>query len=160
LTATLARHAAAASPPPGLLQATLHAALASATAGAAATGAVFSPVAALTEGVLKSMFLRRLQTGVILVATTLLLAGSTLLVHRATVEPPPVLAQAPRAPKSPVAGLTEAEFKELKPVLDLKNQAWTTIPWRYSLTEARRLAAKTNKPIFMVINTGNVMGCV
>jgi hypothetical protein len=106
------------------------------------------------------MFLRKLQTGVTLVTTTLLLAGSTLLVYRATVEPPPVLAQAFEAPKSRAAELTEAEFKELKPVLDLKNQAWTTIPWRYSLTEARQLAAKTNKPIFMVINTGNVMGCV
>jgi hypothetical protein len=58
------------------------------------------------------------------------------------------------------AGLTLAEFKELKPILDVKNQPWTTIPWKYSLTEARQLAAKTKKPIFMVINTGNVMGCV
>jgi hypothetical protein len=105
------------------------------------------------------MFLRKLQTGGALVAPTLLLAGTTLFVYRATVEPP-VQAQASEAPTSPVAGLTEAEFKELKPVLDLKNQAWTTIPWRYSLTEARQLAAKTKKPIFMVINTGNVMGCV
>jgi hypothetical protein len=117
-------------------------------------------IVSLAEGVLKSMFLTKLQTGVSLVATMQLLAGSSLLVYRATVAPPSVLAQASRAPKSPVAELTEAEFKELKPVLDLKNQAWTTIPWRYSLTEARQLAAKTGKPIFMVINTGNVMGCV
>jgi hypothetical protein len=58
-----------------------------------------------------------------------------------------------------VAGFTEAEFNKLRPVLDLKNQPWTTIPWKYSLTEARQLAAKTKKLIFMVINTGNVMGC-
>jgi hypothetical protein len=117
-------------------------------------------VAALAEGVLKSMFLRKLQTAVTFAATTLLLAGSALLVHWATVEPPPILAQVSKAPKTPGGGLTEAEFKKLKPVLDLKNQPWTTIPWKYSLTEARRLAAKTKKPIFMVINTGNVMGCV
>ena len=58
-----------------------------------------------------------------------------------------------------MAGFTEAEFNKLRPVLDLKNQPWTTIPWKYSLTEARQLAAKTKKLIFMVINTGNVMGC-
>jgi hypothetical protein len=117
-------------------------------------------VAALAEGVLKSMFIRKLQPAVALVATTLLLAGSALLVHPATAEPPPILAQASKAPKTRVAGFTEAEFKKLKPVLDLKKQAWTTIPWKYSLTEARQLAEKTKKPIFMVVNTGNVMGCV
>ena len=106
------------------------------------------------------MVLRKLQTGVAFLATTFLLASSALLVYRATVEPPPLLAQASEAPKTPAAGLTEAEFKKLKAVLDLKNQPWTTIPWKYSLTEARKLAAKTRKPIFMVVNTGNVMGCV
>jgi hypothetical protein len=56
--------------------------------------------------------------------------------------------------------LSLAEFKELKAKLDVKNQPWASIPWKYSLTEARRLAAATKKPIFMVINTGNVLGCV
>jgi hypothetical protein len=58
------------------------------------------------------------------------------------------------------AGFSQREYAELKAKLDLKNQAWTTIPWKYSLTEARKLAAKAKKPIFMVVNTGNVMGCV
>jgi hypothetical protein len=57
------------------------------------------------------------------------------------------------------AGLSPAEFQELKPILDVKNQPWTTIPWKYSITEARRLAAATKKPIFMVVNTGNALGC-
>jgi hypothetical protein len=105
------------------------------------------------------MYIRKSQTVVALVATTLLLAGSALLVHRATAKPPPILTQASEAPKTPVAGLTEAEFKKLQPILDLKNQAWTTIPWKYSLTEARQLAAEAKRPIFMVVNTGNVMGC-
>ena len=47
----------------------------------------------------------------------------------------------------------------MKPILDVKNQPWTTIPWKYSITEARKLAAATKKPIFMVINTGNALGC-
>jgi hypothetical protein len=106
------------------------------------------------------MFMTKLQTGVVFVATTLLLAGSAYFVRRATAEPPAIRAKGSRAPKTTGTGLTEAEFKELKPVLDLKNQPWTNIPWKYSLTEARRLAAKTKKPIFMVVNTGNVMGCV
>jgi hypothetical protein len=58
------------------------------------------------------------------------------------------------------AGLSLAEFAELKPTLDVKSQPWTKIPWKYSLTEARELAAKSKKPIFMVVNTGNVLGCV
>jgi hypothetical protein len=134
-------------------------ALWTATVDAAATEAGSPSVAALAEGALKSMFIRKLQSGVALVATTLFLAGSALLVHRATAEPPPIPAQASRAPTIPGAGYTEAELNKLKPVLDLKNQPWTTIPWKYSLTEARRLAAETKKPIFMVVNTGNVMGC-
>src|SRR5437763_16172059 len=57
------------------------------------------------------------------------------------------------------AGLSPAEFEELKPLLDVKNQPWATIPWKYSITEARKLAAASKKPIFMVINTGNALGC-
>jgi hypothetical protein len=59
----------------------------------------------------------------------------------------------------PAGRLSRAEFDELKPVLDIHNQPWTTIPWKYSITEARRLAAADKKPIFMVVNTGNCLGC-
>ena len=62
--------------------------------------------------------------------------------------------------EKPAAKFTLAEFNKLKPMLDVKNQPWTTIPWKYSITEARKLAAKTKKPIFMVVNTGNALGCV
>jgi hypothetical protein len=64
------------------------------------------------------------------------------------------------ANEKPTAEMSLAEFQKLKPILDVKNQPWTTIPWKYSITEARRLAAKTKKPILMVINTGNCLGCV
>jgi hypothetical protein len=56
-------------------------------------------------------------------------------------------------------GISLAEFKDLKPVLDIKRQPWTTIPWKYSITEARKLAVASGKPIFMVVNTGNCLGC-
>jgi hypothetical protein len=64
------------------------------------------------------------------------------------------------APKEqPSAGLGPAEYQELKTILDIKNQPWATIPWKYSITEARKLAAASKKPIFMVVNTGNALGC-
>jgi hypothetical protein len=63
------------------------------------------------------------------------------------------------ADEKPAAGLSLDEFKELKPVLEIKSQPWTTIPWKYSITEARKQAAASKKPIFMVVNTGNSLGC-
>jgi hypothetical protein len=65
-----------------------------------------------------------------------------------------------RSQQPAAAGLGLAEFEELKPPLDLRNQPWATIPWKYSLTEARQAAAVSRKPIFMVVNTGNCLGCV
>jgi hypothetical protein len=70
----------------------------------------------------------------------------------------PIQAQENEAKK--LSRLTDAEFKQLKPILDVKNQPWTTIPWKYSITEARQLAAKTKKPIFLNVNTGNCLGSV
>jgi hypothetical protein len=103
------------------------------------------------------MFMKNLSTGLALAVATLLLAGSALLVHRATAKPPSQ-AQAAEKPEAPVAALSEAEFKELKAKLDVHNQPWASIPWQVSLTEARELAAKTRKPIFMVVGTGNALG--
>jgi hypothetical protein len=104
------------------------------------------------------MFLRKLYTGVAVAITTLLLAGSAVLVHRATAKAPPLQAQAAGQPKTTAAPSSEAEFKELKARLDVHNQPWASIPWQVSLTDARRLAAKTRKPIFMVVGTGNALG--
>jgi hypothetical protein len=104
------------------------------------------------------MFLRKMYAGVALVVPTLLLAGSAVFVHRATAEPAPIQARAAKEPKTPVAAWSEAEFKELKARLDVHNQPWASIPWQVSLTEARELAAKTKKPIFMVVGTGNALG--
>jgi hypothetical protein len=63
------------------------------------------------------------------------------------------------ASAKPVPALSLAEFGELKPLLDIKTQPWTTISWKYSITDARKVAAATRKPIFMVVNTGNALGC-
>jgi hypothetical protein len=69
----------------------------------------------------------------------------------------PALALAQR-PDQKSSRLSLAEFKELKAKLDIKNQPWARIPWQVSLTEARELAAKTKKPIFMAVGTGNPLG--
>ena len=68
----------------------------------------------------------------------------------------------PSVAESPPQGtsLTDAEFNRLKPYLDLKNQPWATVPWKSSITEARKQAAASRKPIFMVVNTGNILGSV
>ena len=44
--------------------------------------------------------------------------------------------------------------------LALSSQPWASPRWEVSLTEARARAAKENKPIFLVVNTGNVLGFV
>jgi hypothetical protein len=104
------------------------------------------------------MFITKSRTALTLVATTLLLAGSAYVVHGTPAEPPPIPAEGAEAPTTPVARLTDAEFTELKTKLDVHNQPWARISWQVSLTEARELAAKTKKPIFMAVGTGNPLG--
>jgi hypothetical protein len=56
------------------------------------------------------------------------------------------------------ADLSKAEFAKLLKQLHVKNLPWASIPWKISLTEARQLAAKEKKPVFLVVNTGNCLG--
>ena len=58
------------------------------------------------------------------------------------------------------SGLSVAEFKQLCKQLDVKNQAWASIPWKTNVTEARKVAARDKKPIFFNVNTGNCLGWV
>jgi hypothetical protein len=53
-----------------------------------------------------------------------------------------------------------ADFDRLVEDLRLDAQPWATIPWQVSVTEARELAGRTRKPIFLVVNTGNCLGFV
>jgi hypothetical protein len=62
------------------------------------------------------------------------------------------------ADDQPTTKLSKAEFDRLAKELHLKNQPWAKIPWKVSVTRARRLAAKEHKPIFLVVNTGNCLG--
>ena len=58
------------------------------------------------------------------------------------------------------AAFFSAEEAKLCTQLALKNQPWAGPRWEVSLTEARARAAKENKPVFLVVNTGNVLGFV
>ena len=58
------------------------------------------------------------------------------------------------------AQLTEKEFRtlpaQLKPAAD---EPWRTIPWKISLLDAQRIAARQNKPIFIWAMDGHPLGC-
>lgn len=58
------------------------------------------------------------------------------------------------------SGLTVARFetlhRELQPPSD---ELWRSIPWQVSILEGRALAAKTKKPIFVWVASGEPLGC-
>ena len=58
------------------------------------------------------------------------------------------------------AQLTEQEFRtlhqQLKPAAD---EPWRTIPWKISLLDAQRIAAREKKPIFIWAMDGHPLGC-
>jgi hypothetical protein len=64
--------------------------------------------------------------------------------------------------KDPAVGsLTLEEFNKLhKEVRPPKDEVWRTIPWKLSLLEAQRLAAREQKPIFLWAMAGNPLACV
>ena len=58
------------------------------------------------------------------------------------------------------AGLTMAEFEKLhKELRPPENELWRSIPWQVSIVEGRELAAKTKKPIFVWVASGEPLGC-
>ena len=68
---------------------------------------------------------------------------------------PSLLAQQPAN-----SGLTMAEFEKLhKELQPPDNELWRTIPWQVSILEGRELAAKTKKPIFVWVASGEPLGC-
>jgi hypothetical protein len=54
--------------------------------------------------------------------------------------------------------LSDAEFARLSKQLHVKSQTWASLPWKTSVTEARKQAAREEKPIFFNVNTGNGLG--
>ena len=56
--------------------------------------------------------------------------------------------------------LTLADFAKLHKELSSAKELWQTIPWQLSLIDARALAAKENKPVYMLCRSGHPLGCV
>ena len=71
------------------------------------------------------------------------------------------LLSAAASPTSATAGeLTDARFQQLhKQLRPAKDAPWLTIPWRISLLEAQKVAAKEGKPIFIWAMDGHPLGC-
>ncbi len=57
--------------------------------------------------------------------------------------------------------LSVAEFERLHEELQLpEDEAWRLLPWQTSILEARVLAAKHRKPLYMLVRSGHPLGCV
>jgi hypothetical protein len=65
-----------------------------------------------------------------------------------------------RAQEPARRGLAASEFeklhKELQPPQD---EMWRTIPWHVSIVEAQQAAAKSKRPIFVWVASGEPLGC-
>ena len=58
------------------------------------------------------------------------------------------------------SGLTLAEFEKLhKELQPPKDELWRTIPWHVSIVEGQHAAAKSGKPIFVWVASGEPLGC-
>jgi regulator of protease activity HflC (stomatin/prohibitin superfamily) len=64
------------------------------------------------------------------------------------------------AQQPPRSELTVAEFEKLHKDLEPpQDELWRTIPWHVSIVEAQHAAAKTKKPIFVWVASGEPLGC-
>jgi hypothetical protein len=58
-------------------------------------------------------------------------------------------------------GLSLAEFEKLHRELQPpRDEPWRTIPWKMSIAEACRQAAREKKPLVMRVRSGHPLGCV
>jgi hypothetical protein len=57
------------------------------------------------------------------------------------------------------AELSDAEFNRLHAELQPGDSTWLTIPWKISVLNAQRSAAKEDKPIFIWAMDGHPLGC-
>jgi hypothetical protein len=58
------------------------------------------------------------------------------------------------------AGLSPEEFRKLHDELrPRRDELWRSIPWKTSLLDARDLALRERKPLFMWSMNGSPLGC-
>lgn len=57
--------------------------------------------------------------------------------------------------------LDEAGFSKLHAQLQAPpDEAWRTLPWQDTVLKASALAGKEKKPVYMLVRSGNPLGCV
>jgi RNA polymerase sigma factor (sigma-70 family) len=166
LLATAIADNAVAAVPPALTNSTIEAATLIA-AGDAVRGVVSAEVAALTEGVMKTMFLTKLKIPTALGLMALLASASGVLVGW-TPSSAGQDAAAPNATASAEGGArNEGRDKSLVPSLEQKvasilpsadEDRWLQIPWRVNIMEARAEALRQNKPVFLWVQDSNPLG--
>ena len=93
------------------------------------------------------MFIAKLKATVVVFAVSVAAAHFGVLTSRSPAADQP-------------AGLSLADFdklhKELQPP---KDELWRSIPWHVSIVEAREMAAKEKKPVFVWVASGEPLGC-
>ena len=100
------------------------------------------------------MFIARLKSAVVV------LAVSTTAAHWGALTYESLAADQPAAPEKGAVGLSLADFEKLHRQLQPpKDERWRSIPWQISIVEARELAAKEKKPIFVWVASGEPLGC-
>lgn len=69
-----------------------------------------------------------------------------------------LVGQRPGSAREP---LTEAKFRDLfERLAPPADEPWRRLPWHTSLLEARALAARQRKPVYMLVRSGHPLGCV
>ena len=59
------------------------------------------------------------------------------------------------------SALDEATFSKLHTQLQPpEDEAWRELPWQDSLLKAKTLAGTRKKPVYMLVRSGNPLGCV
>ena len=69
---------------------------------------------------------------------------------------PPVLLPAPLRDRLFAAEWGARLRSQLPSAID---EPWRCIPWKLSLLEARRVAAREKKPLVMLVRSGHPLGC-
>jgi hypothetical protein len=154
------QHAAPACVPPSVVSTTIKAACLVAAGKAASTSVTSAKVAALIEGVLKTMLLTKLKVATArLLLVTVAGAGGLLGYQALATEPAP----APRQPQKPTAHQTAAVNEDVPTVLDkfraarpdAKDLAIFQLDWTPTLKDAKAKAAREQRPIFLIVVTNS-----
>lgn len=163
LALLLAEKSAAAAAPVAVLEQTLTVAQVLLHNGNTTVAGLTSPqVAALTEGVIRTMFLNKLTSLALVLTLFAAAAGSALTAQQLLV--PTVLAPASAqvSAEQPAAALTAEEFARLQQIISpgAEDSRWLQVPWMssHNIYAARKKAAEEGKPLLLWYMAGEPLG--